>query len=282
MLVDCTFTGNLAYGPGGALYDESSMNTLEACLFSKNMAAEPGATGGAVAMANDGHNLLTDCAFWYNSASAGGGAVANARSRTAFRRCIFTGNRVTEDTGDGGAVRISEIGTPVFLSCVFRWNWAPYGGAISNVGSSPMITNCTFCLNAADSGRALWITEFAGSTGETNVTNCVLWDGGNELSGRTEGLSLTYSNVQAWTQVGLGNLDSDPMFVRLPDPGPDGHFDGIDDDYGDLRLQVASPCVDSGTNTPPGWLPELDADGNPRIFNDTVDMGAYEYAGVSD
>jgi hypothetical protein len=45
----------------------------------------------------------------------------------------------------------------------------------------------------------------------------------------------------------------------------------------DYHLQVGSPCIDAGDNSlvPPGVTTDLD--GNKRIFNTTVDMGAYEY-----
>jgi len=74
------------------------------------------------------------------------------------------------------------------------------------------------------------------------------------------------------------NIDSDPLLVREPDPGADGNWDGVDDDYGDLRLQSGSPAIDSGTNSTL-WTdcPATDLDGNSRPVNGVCDMGAYEY-----
>ena len=62
---------------------------------------------------------------------------------------------------------------------------------------------------------------------------------------------------------GVGNITNAPLFV----------------DYasGDLRLQPDSPCIDTGNVAyAPG---PVDLDGNPRIVNGTVDMGAYEFEG---
>ncbi|MCF7794173.1 MAG: hypothetical protein K9N09_09995 [Candidatus Cloacimonetes bacterium] len=47
-------------------------------------------------------------------------------------------------------------------------------------------------------------------------------------------------------------------------------------------LSEYSPCIDAGTlNLPYGVeLPQYDLAGNPRIYGDTIDMGAYEWQGV--
>lgn len=44
----------------------------------------------------------------------------------------------------------------------------------------------------------------------------------------------------------------------------------------DCHLRGGSPALDSGDMSPPGGLGPTDADGNPRIIDGTVDVGAYE------
>jgi hypothetical protein len=58
-------------------------------------------------------------------------------------------------------------------------------------------------------------------------------------------------------------ITSDPLFV--------------DAENGDYHLQSGSPCIDVGDNSLVPAGTSTDLDGNPRIQNGTVDMGAYEF-----
>jgi len=64
-----------------------------------------------------------------------------------------------------------------------------------------------------------------------------------------------------------GNLDENPCW----------DINGI---Y-PFALLENSPCIDTGTlDLPAGIeLPEFDLAGNPRIYGETIDMGAYEFQG---
>ena len=67
---------------------------------------------------------------------------------------------------------------------------------------------------------------------------------------------------------GTGNIFEDPLFV---DPT---NFD--------LHLHENSPCINTGTPDTTGLnLPPYDLDGNPRIYGDRIDMGAYEWQGYA-
>ena len=70
---------------------------------------------------------------------------------------------------------------------------------------------------------------------------------------------------------GGNNLDSDPLFVT-PVPAtalPTG---------GDLHLQAGSPAINAGDpNAIRSTGVTTDLDGNPRIVNGKVDIGAYQH-----
>ena len=154
------------------------------------------------------------------------------------------------------------------VNCLFKNNWAEYGGGISidNSGVS-YVTNCTFVANMADSsgGSAIYGIP-PGEYGDVViVTNCILWGNvGEQISGDIDA-NVTYCDIEGgWP--GVGNISKNPMF------GPDG-----------WHLLMCSPCIDAGTNTPVGGLPATDIDGQARIMNGRcvgeaiVDMGVDEY-----
>jgi hypothetical protein len=67
------------------------------------------------------------------------------------------------------------------------------------------------------------------------------------------------------------NIDADPCFEDAD--GPDNTPGTADDN---LRLQLTSPAIDAGNNAVVPSGVTTDRDGNPRIVNGVVDMGAYE------
>jgi hypothetical protein len=67
-----------------------------------------------------------------------------------------------------------------------------------------------------------------------------------------------------------GNFDADPGFVGSDWSNPLSY-----------RLDNDSPCIDAGTPDTTGlYLPEFDLIGNPRIYNNVVDIGCYEWNGT--
>jgi hypothetical protein len=96
---------------------------------------------------------------------------------------------------------------------------------------------------------------------------------------------VTFCDIQAgW--AGSGNINADPQFIRVPSRGADARWGTADDDYGDLRLQATSPCIDAGSNAyvPTGVTTDLAGQARfadvPGVRDPGVitDMGAYEAA----
>jgi hypothetical protein len=214
-------------------------------------------------------------------------------SDITITNCAFVGNSADY----GGAMR-NHVSDPTITNCVFSGNSAILGAGVSNNNCYPTFTNCTFSGNiASDAGGAMRNYD-----SDPTITNCIMFHNtadisGDEISnvGSSPGSSpvISHSDIDgcgssgAWnasfgTDAG-GNKDADPLFVRQADDGSDGWGDdpctpadeSANDDYGNLHLADGSPCIDAGDNSALIANP-LDFDGNPRISNRVVDMGAYE------
>jgi len=167
-----------------------------------------------------------------------------------------------------------------------NYDWSYNGSALGvSLHSKANLVNCTISGNqGVATGGAISLDY--GS--ELNIYNSILYgDTPNEIvmDGRYYSNTLTVKNslVQGgqWGVVTVGgntlnwlsgNIDEDPLFM--------GGDDIDDPNY--YRLTENSPCIDAGTlDLPEGVvLPETDLAGNPRIYGDTVDMGAYEWQGT--
>jgi hypothetical protein len=279
-VTNCTFNGNLANTNGGGMFNIFSSPTVTNCKFTGNSAAR----GGGVYNYQFSSPIVVNCTFTSNSAWRGGGMCNYQVSSPIVVNCTFSGNYSTHD--GGGGMCNYQVSSPIVTNCTFGGNSAKYGGGMFNLGSNPVVRNCTFSGNSAD----IYGGGVYNKSSSPTLTNCILWGNiapdGNEIYNNSSFSPTTpvISNCDiagcgasgaGWDDDlgsdGGGNIDADPLFV---DPnGIDGII-GTEDD--DLRLLEDSPCIDAGDNSavdPNG----TDLDGNPRIMNDVVDMGAYEF-----
>ena len=258
-LANCSFIGNFAVEKGGGMYNEQGNPTMTNCTFSDNSANRDG--GG---MYNNFYSspLLTNCTFSRNSAEREGGGMKNDfYSSPILTNCIINGNSAKRE---GGGMYNHWHSSPTFTNCIFNANSATSdgGGTYNSWDSNIIMTNCTLIMNSID---AIYNSPDSCAM----LTNCILWN--NALPQITGDVIISYSNVQSgWP--GEGNIDADPLFVDSI--GNDNIIGTLDDD---LRLLEDSPCIDGGDNSavPPSLA--TDIEGNPRIFDSIVDMGAYEY-----
>ena len=244
---------------GGGMYNSGGSPTVRNCFFVGNSANH----GGAMHNSGGGATLI-DCYFVGNAASSFGGAIDNVSSMPTLVNCVLVGNTAG---GEGGAIH-SDLFVVTLTNCTISNNAAGNrgGGVFNYVGVSLILTNSILWSNSDAAGDGVSAQLFNNESNTVTVNNTC---------------------IQGWTGDfgGIGNIGDNPLFTRAPDPGPDGIWNRVDDDYGDLRLHLESPCVDTGDNNAdtdanaPGVqpLPDHDLDGTPRIVHGTVDMGAYEF-----
>jgi hypothetical protein len=145
------------------------------------------------------------------------------------------------------------------INCTIGNNSSPNNGGVIRVGPGGQnsVINIYNSILYGDGPREIYIdNEFSSNPSTVNIHNSLV-DGG------FEGIENVYSwNIVNWME---GNLDTDPSW----------DVDG-DDPY---ALLGNSPCINAGTlDLPAGIeLPEFDLAGNPRIYGETIDMGAYEF-----
>ena len=221
-------------------------------------------------------NLIVRDNIIFQGFPINGGGMFIKDSDTTMTNAVFATNYVNflgtgfPDLGGGGALMLHG-GRATLTNAIFSGNHAPVGGVILNY-SSLTLTNVTFSGNAAsgvEPGSALL------NYGVATLRNSIVWGNydGDEI-GNFGSVTVSDSIVRGG-YPGTNVLDSDPQFVRPVSCRP---FFPPAADVGDLRLQATSPAINAGNNsvTNPA-LPATDLDGNPRVVDGTVDMGAYEF-----
>lgn len=257
-VIDCQFSGNVATSNGGGIYSLSPL-TVNKCIFTANAASD----GGGIF--NLSTLTVSKSIFTANTATNFGGAIDNNTYPLTVSSCIFTANAATNS---GGAIYNLSISSPAFTNCIFTGNSASHGGGIYNGNNStPAITNCTIAANkATNGGGGIYV-----NSGTPAIRNSIIWGNkvGATVSSITGTATVTYSDIEGG-YAGTGNINADPMFVN-PQPASSAPTTA-----GDYRLLRCSPALDAGSNAAiPGGI-TTDLDDNPRIYNTTVDMGAYE------
>ncbi|MDR3339576.1 MAG: right-handed parallel beta-helix repeat-containing protein, partial [Candidatus Symbiothrix sp.] len=294
-----TISGNTAENAGG-IYSNGGSPTFTNVTISGNTAD---VFGGGI---YGGSFTLTNSTISGNTAYYSGGGVYNSVGSPTLTNVTISGN--SAHYGGGG---IYNGGSPALTNVTISGNIAPSGGGIYNSGGSPTLTNLTFSGNTAENGGGIYSN--GGSSTFTNVTisgnrantrgggihnssssslkltNSILW-GNSAAAGSnvyTNGGSLTYnySLLQDESLTGSGNLNgtlptNDPLFASP------AAASSAPTTTGNYRLKSTSPLIDKGNNglyestTGRVLQSDVDLDGNPRLSDASIDLGAYEFFGL--
>jgi len=172
--------------------------------------------------------------------------------------CLFVDNVDSTIHGNGtrGVMDLSNVEAN-FINCTFSNNKAinAPGGAVFNLNNSLKVNifNSIF-FNKGLSEIQLFYWD-SPEVPELNIFNSLVM-GGEQGIINEDGCILYYDD---------SNFDTDPIF-----------YGGSDFPY---NLVNTSPCIDAGTQNLPSWieLPETDLAGNPRIYGENIDIGAFEW-----
>ena len=232
---------------GGAIYAMSSVFSMRNCLINNNRSKR---IGGALFCIACNNATIVNCEFSNNRGSTGG-----AMFLSACNNITFTNNLIHHNIGEffGGGMGLGSSNFKM-INCTLVDNYGGQGGGVycsSNVLVNAY--NSIFAGNrAAGNGAQLY---FAYLESTFNLTNCVAEGGKYLFGGGGGGVAFhgTYHQV----------IEDEILFETF------GNYN--------YYLPENSPCIDAGEMKIAEFLDEFDIAGNGRVYNDIVDLGAFEW-----
>jgi hypothetical protein len=283
----CDLISNYGYDGGGAFIEDTSSRVIfNYCKFLNNSSLYDGGGIQIYGTGTFGYVKFNFCDFIENYSNYWGGGLRSAESRIHMFSCRFISNQAA---GQGGGIEIIDPIDLILTNCTFIKNTVYDGGGgigivdfAARPNSVAFISNCTFSDNTASYGTTISVQDL----NELRITNSIFWN--SEVS-TTNMIHMDYyynddtmitrinhSNIQggdvsivgeggrALLKWEDGNITTDPAFI---DPASN-----------DYSLNWNSPCIEAGKEDTTGLhLPETDLNGDPRIVNPRIDMGAYEF-----
>jgi hypothetical protein len=252
-----TLSGNTAT-KGGGMYAFHNNAIYDSLTVSSNTASDK----GAGIYFNSGTFTLQNSSLLSNTAQVdGGGADMYDWPNMTLKNLVIKSNIAT--TGRGGGLCVESVNTHEYYNLMIAQNQAgTYGGGIYTE-RYPTYNNITVAHNqAVTDGAGIYVKPGDNAT----INNAVVW--GNRKSNGTINnnigtITYNYSLVQGASLSSNSIVKNvNPLF--------------LDSVGGDFRLKYNSPAINQGNNS---YISAVSTDlaGNNRVFNSTVDLGAYEY-----
>ena len=138
-------------------------------------------------------------------------------------------------------------------------------------------------MTASDSviagGPDIGVGAWSYQTSTLHLTNLTIFDHADlGVLYRGFGAESTLYNTIVYDSTTLIDSSSGIMTSGGNLLGVDPEF--VDPANLDCRLRAGSPALNGGDNSPPGGLGPTDVQGNPRVLDGVVDVGAYEGVGT--
>ncbi|HEY3268604.1 MAG TPA: choice-of-anchor Q domain-containing protein [Armatimonadota bacterium] len=255
--------GSGAQGPVVTADDAAGSGVVDGFTIVNGSGGSDGIGGGiriVGASPTISHNLIR-----LNHASLNGGGIAVQGGAPVIVANIIVSNSAASA---GGAVYLAGGGAQVASNTLAR-NTAGYGGAIfEELGGAPRIVNNSLVENGASAGGGGMYARddiaFANNLVAFNTSGI-----SSELTSAKSHHNLLFGNATGdylgGFVHGTGDVNADPKITR--------------DTYGAVHIQPTSPARNAGDNA--SVIGAADIDGEPRIQQGTVDIGADESNGTA-
>jgi predicted outer membrane repeat protein len=258
------------YYGGGMYCTGTSTPVMDSISILNNIAGKSG--GGLYCNSSD--VVMENVIISGNSATNMGGGVYSAYSDPRMKNATIINN----SADIGGGLYCSSANLDLVNVSISDNSSGTDGGGIYSASSQLKLVNVSMVDNQAESGGGI----FCYNSG-LGFINAILWNKStyevyfkdtynpstaifsySDIRGGEAGI---YTNNNGTDTLLEANINADPLFIGTGDYP--------------YALSAASPCLNAGTNDTTGlFLPSTDLAGNPRIWNDRVDIGAYEWNNV--
>lgn len=253
LLNNMNFSENASERQGGGVYNVASSASFNNVNITGNSAFE----GGGIYNTSS-PIILKNVNIKSNTATYGGG-IYNDWSSAILKKV----NISTNSAMDGGGV-YNNFASPILTNVIIRENSSTSrGGGVFNQAGNGSFINCTIVGNAP--------TQFS-AYGWTFWKNTIVWGAIENSSYNAE-----YSLIENNSNTSNGNIDATGLIAS-------DIF--TDAENGDYSLKVGSPAINAGSNQAysdagGNLLDDTDLGGNARVFDGTIDLGAYEAQDVT-
>lgn len=284
------------YGDNGTLGGTGTA-TVENCVFENNVAQHVAGLdiGGSQVAGFFEYNVI-NCRFTGNKAIGDGGALdlwAEAPAKFNVEKCHFEGNSASSSAGAIWVLLNGSDAIANVSNCILENNSSPFGAAVATYpfpvppnNDSITFVNCLFTGNGDLGDTATIATK---ESGNIIFLNCTVADNpaGGLALGSAAAISSQNTILYNPGAVEFQNLTGDSTFNShggnlIGDNSMNGLLAASDLENenpffvgsGNYHLGSNSPAINKGVLFPNP--PAFDLDGNPRIQEGNIDIGAFE------
>jgi len=253
-----------ATGDNGGGVTMKFKTTLRNCVVRNNSVANANVGGGIFVTNTDKDGVLPtieNCLIYNNSAANNGAGIQVVNDgKLHLINSTIANNKITKNAGTTGSGYGCGIGLPPNARLIAENSIVFNNGKPNSDGTTTLM----FSLGA---------NHNANNNKISTIRNCA-YDAINTGNGTTESVVFTETTncIADLSASKLPGFVSPTDFIGCISTGSAEYNQILNADY---RLTSISICIDGGNNSYATLTKDLA--GNARVYNTTIDMGAYEY-----